>query len=125
MPTILIVDDDPVTLSVVAMQLKELGMQSHVASSGVDAAQQVALHQYSLVLMDVQMPHFDGLEATRAIRELQVNSGRPHLPIIAMTAEPDREKCLASGMDDFLFKPILLDDFRALLDRWLEPEPHT
>jgi len=74
-----------------------------------------------LILMDVQMPVMDGLEAARAIRESEAATGR-HLPIVAMTAHAmkgDRERCLAAGMDDYISKPIKLHVVAAVLERWL------
>ncbi len=62
---------------------------------------QFSVGKYCMILMDVQMPKMDGLEATRAIREAEQQSGGKPLPIIALTANPDRERCLENGMDDF------------------------
>jgi CheY-like chemotaxis protein len=69
--------------------------------------------------MDVQMPKMDGLEATTAIRKLEEVKHDKRVPIIAMTANPDRERCLKAGMDDFIFKPVLLAQLRDLLERWV------
>lgn len=75
-----------------------------------------------LVLMDIQMPVLDGYAATRQIRQWEATASRPHLPIIALTAnayEEDRRRCMDAGMDDFLAKPISVDLLKAVLDRWL------
>jgi hypothetical protein len=75
-----------------------------------------------LVLMDVQMPVMDGVAATAAIRQWEAATGKPHLPIVALTAgafEEDRQRCQAVGMDDFLAKPVSLADLAAMLEKWL------
>ena len=80
-----------------------------------------------MILMDVQMPDVDGLQATAAIREIEATTGR-HVPIVAMTAHAltgDRERCLASGMDGYLSKPIRLNELiQAIRDVALESTPH-
>ena len=69
--------------------------------------------------MDVQMPVMDGLEATRAIRKMERLEDRQRVPIIAVTANPNRDSCFQAGMDDFLFKPIMISHIKMLLERWL------
>ena len=89
----------------------------------VEAVEAVDRLPYDLVLMDVQMPEMDGLEATRSIRA----EGRATQPrIVAMTAnamQGDREACLAAGMDDYLSKPVARDTLDAVIRRWLDPVP--
>ena len=85
-----------------------------------------AADQYALVLMDCQMPEMDGFAATRVIRKTELTSGR-HIPIIAMTAdalEGDRDRCIAAGMDDYLCKPVNLDNLRKVLEQWAPAEKH-
>jgi CheY-like chemotaxis protein len=88
--------------------LKRLGHHADVVGNGGEALDALKLLPYDLVLMDVQMPEMDGLEATRRFRALEKGTGR-HLPIVAMTAHAslaDRERCLDAGMDDFITKPV-------------------
>jgi CheY-like chemotaxis protein len=76
---------------------------------------------FDLIMMDVQMPEMDGLEATRRIRELE--AGKAHVPIIALTAhamDSHREECLAAGMDSFLAKPILFEALKLQIERLTE-----
>ena len=114
---ILIGEDNPVNMKLAERVLDKLGYKPDTAFNGLevlDALQQV---NYDLILMDVQMPEMDGYEATRTIR-MQKN----HQPfIIAMTAnamQGDREKCLQAGMDDYISKPIKLEDLVKLLEKW-------
>lgn len=93
-------------------------MQSDLAGNGLEALNALRRQAYDVVLMDVQMPEMDGLEATRHIVAEWPTEQRPH--IIAMTAnamEGDREICLAAGMNDYIAKPIRLDDLREALQR--------
>jgi len=74
--------------------------------------------------MDCQMPEIDGYDATRRLRTREVDEGLPHMPVIAMTAhamEGDREKCLDAGMDDYLAKPLQVEDLDRVLALWLKP----
>jgi two-component system, sensor histidine kinase and response regulator len=90
-----------------------------VVESGQKALDAWRKQPFDLILMDVQMPEMDGLEATALIRE-QEKSGTKHVPIVAMTARAmvgDRERCLAAGMDDYLSKPIDVADLFATIER--------
>jgi CheY-like chemotaxis protein len=93
--------------------LQKMGYRADVASNGLEALECVTRQPYDLVLMDVQMPEMDGLEAARRLNDVVL---RPR--IVAMTANAmagDREDCLAAGMDDYLTKPIRVDDLVAAL----------
>ncbi len=106
---VLLVEDVEVNQMVAEGFLERLGCQAVIAQNGREALDLVEKQSFDLVLMDVQMPVMDGLEATRAIREKEKATGE-HLHIIAMTAgamEGDREACLEAGMDDYLSKPIM------------------
>ncbi len=104
---VLVAEDNSVNQVLIRGLLTRMGQYLDVVGDGVEALRQVQCAPYDLVLMDVQMPHMDGIEATRAIRALGGEFG--HLPIIAMTANvmhEDRAACLAAGMDGFVGKPI-------------------
>ncbi len=107
---ILLVEDNPGNVIVATHFLEEMGYGYDVADSGGEALERIAAGTtYTAVLMDVQMPGMDGLEATRRIRERERQAGMPRLPVIALTAHAltgDRERCLAAGMDDYLSKPF-------------------
>jgi CheY-like chemotaxis protein len=117
---VLIAEDNPVNQRLAAMQVRALGYSFDVAANGHEAVAAVARGGYALVLMDCQMPDLDGFEATRLIRSRE-QSGR-RVRIIAMTANAmhgDRDACLAARMDDYLAKPVRLDELRAMLERWV------
>ncbi|MBP6669221.1 MAG: response regulator [Gemmatimonadales bacterium] len=118
-PRILLVEDNVVNQKVANKMLRKLGCRVDVAGNGIEALEMIGRFAYDLVLMDCLMPELDGFGATRLIRET-IESSR--LPIIAMTAnamQGDREACLAAGMDDYLTKPVGIDDLNSLLQRWL------
>lgn len=115
---ILIVEDNQVNQKIALLTLQELGYQADVAANGVEALHALRRQPYDVVLMDVQMPIMDGLTTTHCIHQEWIESKRPQ--IIAMTAnalEGDREKCLAAGMDDYISKPICLDELIQALNK--------
>jgi CheY-like chemotaxis protein len=118
-----VAEDNPVNQRVVAFQLKKLGCEATIVSTGRDVIQALSEHRFDLVFMDCQMPDMDGFQTTAEIRRLEsgLPSGSRHLPIVAMTAnalEGDRQRCLAAGMDDYISKPVKLQDLGAMIDRW-------
>ncbi|CAN5264413.1 hypothetical protein BH11PSE9_BH11PSE9_30180 [soil metagenome] len=118
---VLVVDDNPVNQQVLIDVLGEIGVKPELANNGAEAVEKVRQADYELILMDIQMPVMDGLEAARRIRALP---GREATPMLAMTANAsaeDRAASLRSGMNDHLGKPIRLDALHAALLRWLRP----
>jgi CheY-like chemotaxis protein/signal transduction histidine kinase len=114
---ILIAEDNPVNQKWTTKILSKLGYHTELANNGKEVLEVVSTSEYDLILMDVQMPEMDGLEATRMIR-LCLES-QP--VIIAMTAnvmQGDRQDCLQSGMDDYISKPVELNELMGMLEKW-------
>lgn len=116
---IMVVDDNEVCRQLAIRQLTYLGYTAHTFTNGREALEQLSKDSYRLILMDLQMPAMGGIEATKAIRQLEQRKNQPRIPIIAVTANPDRDLCLKAGIDDFIFKPARLDELRVVLDTWL------
>ncbi|HTH14544.1 MAG TPA: ATP-binding protein [Spirochaetia bacterium] len=120
---ILLVEDNLTNQDVATRMLKKLGARVDLAPGGREAVEMVGHHFYDLILMDWQMPVMDGREATAKIRSLP---GGQDLVIVALSGHAlpgDREFLLASGFDDYLSKPVRMDDFRATLAKWVTSDP--
>jgi PAS domain S-box-containing protein len=120
---ILLVEDNPISQKVELKLLKESGYNVEAVSNGFDAIEAVKTNGFNLVLMDVEMAEMNGLESTKRIRALEAPTGK--IPIIAVTAHSsmkDREKCLASGMNDYIAKPININFMKMTIDHWLLKE---
>ncbi|KEQ18186.1 response regulator [Endozoicomonas numazuensis] len=120
---ILLVEDNIVNQKVAVSMLKKVGLNSpDIAADGKEAVAMIHKQEYDLILMDCQMPEMSGYEATGLIRKRENTHNLPRIPIIAMTAnamQGDREKCLTSGMDDYLSKPIKANTLKEKLAQWL------
>lgn len=119
---ILLVEDNIFNQKVALIILKKMGYQVSIANDGLEAINALETNNYDIVLMDMQMPNLDGLEATQRIQSANSNVKNPQIPIIAMTAnamQGDRERCLQVGMNDYVSKPINIDDLQAVLKKTL------
>jgi two-component system sensor histidine kinase/response regulator len=120
---ILVAEDNVVNRKLVTTLLQKRGHHVDAVENGreaVDAIEAAPREAFDLVLMDLQMPEMSGFEATHVIREMERQSARGHLPIVALTAHAmagDRERCLAAGMDGYLSKPIEVNDLIATVER--------
>jgi CheY-like chemotaxis protein len=117
---ILVVEDNAVNQKVAKRMLEKAGCKIDIVGNGFEAIEAVESLPYDLVFMDCQMPEMDGFEATGEIRKQEVDGQR--LPIIAMTANAlagDRQRCLQSGMDDYISKPVKAADLYAMIEKWL------
>jgi CheY-like chemotaxis protein/HPt (histidine-containing phosphotransfer) domain-containing protein len=119
---VLVVEDHPVNREVLVLQLKLLGIAADCVENGVDALQAWDSGRYAAVLADIHMPHMDGHEFARRLRAAEADRGGVHTPIVAVTANAmkgEEERCLASGMDAYLLKPVSIERLCATLERWL------
>lgn len=117
---ILIAEDNPLNQQVAILQLEQLGYKTEIVSTGKQVLEALKASDYLLILMDCQMPEMDGFEATHSIRTEEALSGK-HTPIIGLTAQAmlgDREKCLEAGMDDYLSKPVTMEELQSMIDKW-------
>ena len=114
---ILVAEDNPVNQTLIMMVMKKLGIVPDLAPNGVKVLEALVTTPYDIILMDVQMPEMDGLEATQIIRQQSA-----HQPvIIAVTAnamQDDKDACTKAGMDDYISKPIELDKLMTVLEKW-------
>jgi signal transduction histidine kinase/ActR/RegA family two-component response regulator len=118
---VLVAEDNDINQKVALRMLGRFGLSADLASNGEEAVEAAGRADYDLILMDIQMPKMNGLDATVELRRRQA-PGKRRVPIIAMTANAfteDRDACLINGMDDFLAKPVTLVDLRRVLQRWL------
>ena len=131
-PVVLLVEDNPVNRKLGLILLKKKGCQAVTAENGPQAIEAFQREKIDLVLMDIEMPGLNGMDATKAIRDLEAGTGR-HTPIVAMTAHTmkgDRERFLLAGMDDYISKPISAPVFNEIIDRYsngaaIDPYPPT
>lgn len=120
---VLLAEDEFINTTFVVAILEQEGIQVRCVENGLEAVEAVADEDFALVLMDIQMPEMDGVQATRAIRERESENGG-HIPIIALTAHAmneDRAKYLQEGMDDYLSKPLQVDKLFEIIEQQIMP----
>ncbi|SMC25791.1 PAS domain S-box-containing protein [Desulfacinum hydrothermale DSM 13146] len=120
---ILLAEDNPINQKVAVGSLRKLGYEAEVVNNGREAIDRLEREEFDLLLVDVQMPEMDGFETTRIIRDESSKVLNHRIPIIAMTAHAeagDRERCLEAGMDDYVAKPIRLEELQAAIARQAE-----
>jgi len=118
---ILVAEDNLVNQKLISKLLQRRGCEVHLAANGAQAYRMLSEIEYAVVFMDCQMPQMDGYEAAAAIRAFEAKAGRRRTPIIAMTANAisgDRERCLDSGMDDYVTKPLTAEELDRALANW-------
>lgn len=121
---ILLGEDNPVNQEIALLMLQTMGCTVTVAQNGHEVLAYAKSASFDLILMDCQMPEMDGFEATLLIREWEQSESRTPIPIIALTAHAtsgDRERCLATGMSDYLAKPFSMEQLQAVVASWLRP----
>jgi two-component system, sensor histidine kinase and response regulator len=119
---VLIVDDSKTNQLYHRSLLSHLGMSAVVVNDGAEALEAFAHGQFDAILMDVQMPGTDGYETTATMREQETSRGMAATPIIGVSGRAirgDREAAIAVGMNDYLVKPVNIDELRVVLERWL------
>ena len=120
---ILIVEDNEINQLVITSMLDSDVFELEIAENGELGVEAYKNFKPHLVFMDVSMPVMNGFDATGLIREFENNEGKSRCPVIALTAnamQGDREKCIESGMDDFMSKPIIMNDLFCAIEKWLD-----
>ena len=120
---LLVVDDDEINRLVAETLLEDAGLNVDMAENGRQALAMASAVPYDLILMDVQMPVMDGLEATQKIRQLPGYATTPILALTANALQEDRQVCLAAGMNDHVAKPVMPADLYRSLLQWLGKLP--
>jgi CheY-like chemotaxis protein len=118
---VLVVEDNPESQRVALTMLWKLGWHADLVSDGAAALELIRRNDYSVVFMDCQMPRLDGYSATEEVRKWEKSVQRAAVPIVALTAQAmtgDRERCVNAGMNDYLSKPVSLENLRLALSQW-------
>ena len=120
---LLLAEDEPINREITQMLLDEIGLQVDCAEDGMKALEMAGKTIYDLILMDMQMPNMDGLEATRHIRQLPDYANTPILAMTANAFVEDKARCFAAGMNDFISKPVRPEVLFGMLEKWLAERP--
>lgn len=118
-PLILVVDDDPDNLLLLAYTLEPLGCSLLTAADGLTALQRAQTHQPDLIFLDILMPYMDGIEVITQLRQKAKTKNIPAIAVTALARKEDRERLLRAGFDDYLSKPYMIEDVEALVQRYL------
>lgn len=116
---ILIAEDSTILQKIALSHVRRLGFSGMVVSDGKQALEALQEGNFDLIFMDCMMPVLDGYQATMMIRQHEKQTGK-HIPIIAVTASDNRLRCFASGMDDYLAKPLDLESLTEKLNKWID-----
>ena len=116
---VLLAEDEPINSEIAQIMLEDVGLVVDAVEDGVRALRLAAQNDYALILMDVQMPNMNGLDATHEIRLLAQHASTPILAMTANAFAEDRQRCLDAGMDDFITKPVVPEKLYAMVLRWL------
>jgi len=119
---VLVAEDNPINVEVIRQYLNFLKIESHFVTDGLQCLEALKNHRYDGVLMDIQMPNVDGIQATKQIRLIQEMKDLPIIGLSAGVAESGREKGLQSGMNDFLVKPFEVEELAEILMKYLPPQ---
>ncbi len=119
---LLLAEDNLINQNVALRMLKKLGIEADVAVNGLEVLEALERQSYDIVLMDVQMPEMDGFEASRAIRERWRERAPRIIAVTAHAMEDDREKCIEAGMDDYISKPVRIEDLAEMLSKYVHSE---
>lgn len=117
---ILVVEDNRTNQTVIKLQMKKLGYTIDIANNGQEALEKLKINSYQLIFMDCQMPILDGYDTTRFIRETEHLKDNIIIGLTAFAMKGDEQKCLDAGMDDYVTKPISLDNLQIILNKWLK-----
>ncbi|MCB0337305.1 MAG: response regulator, partial [Bdellovibrionales bacterium] len=121
---VLVVEDNKVNQMILQKILESWGQSVELADSGVEALERCKAQDFDIILMDIQMPEMDGLEATRRIREFQRGKGKPYVPVIAVTANAfseEKERYKEAGMDGYVSKPLSKKELNDEIVRCVSP----
>ena len=115
---ILLAEDNPCSQELMLRMLKYMALYADVANDGLDVLHALETRSYDVILMDIQMPKMDGLEATKAIRHRWHDRSIKIIAVTGCNQEEDREMCFQAGMDDYMCKPVKREDLESVLSRY-------